>query len=202
MLSGLSSVLWVALIVVTMLAVRGLAARPLTSGRKTVSSPATALPTGCLASGDGYLRMRLRHADAPDEDIDWKNAEMECDGGLRPGGAGMRMVFAGPLPDGHRLRVVFGATAAPDVAVSRDVPTNITVIYEDEQQVFSTAGDNKCTMDALTLQPRDAAVTDRRMKHYLARGFCLAAATRVPDGKALLIDRFDFLGVVFDENAH
>jgi hypothetical protein len=34
---------------------------------------------GCLPSGNGYLRARIRGA--LDLDIDWGNAEIECDGG-------------------------------------------------------------------------------------------------------------------------
>jgi hypothetical protein len=201
-LSWLSPVLWLSITIMVMLAMRSLGTRTVSSpigGPATgpVSSPVARIQTGCLETGDGYLRMRLRSTDAPDQEVDWKNADMQCEGGLRPGGAGMRMVFAGPLNDGHRLRVVFGVAADAGVIVARDVPTNVTVIYEDEQKVFSTAGDNKCTMDTLTLQEP----ADNRHKHFLARGFCTAAATRVPDGKALLVDRFDFLGVVFDENA-
>ncbi len=202
MLSCLSPLLWLSITIVAMLAMRSLGTRTVSSpiGRPTtgpVISPFARPQAGCLSSGDGYLRMRLRYTDAPDQEVDWKNADMQCEGGLRPRGAGMRMVFAGPLDDGHRLRVVFGAAADAGIAVARDVPTNITLIYEDEQKLFSTAGDNKCTMDTLTLQGGGGPGT----RHYLARGFCTAAATRVPDGEALLVDRFDFLGVVFDENA-
>jgi hypothetical protein len=50
---------------------------------------------GCLPSGNGYLRARIRGA--LDLDIDWGNAEIECDGGPRPDGSGVRVTV-------HELR--------------------------------------------------------------------------------------------------
>jgi hypothetical protein len=48
---------------------------------------AAAAAHGCLHSGNGYLRARIRGA--LDLDIDWGNAEIECDGGPRPDGSGV-----------------------------------------------------------------------------------------------------------------
>src|SRR5882757_7628636 len=67
-------------------------------------------PNGCLQSGNGYLRARIRGS--LNLDIDWHNSEIECEGGARPNGSGIRVSFAGPLQsDGRRLRMVFGVGA-------------------------------------------------------------------------------------------
>src|ERR1700680_993648 len=57
----------------------------------TLAAPAAAKSTtrGCLPTGNGYLRARIRGA--LDLDIDWHNAEIECEGGLRPDGSGLRV---------------------------------------------------------------------------------------------------------------
>ena len=69
------------------------------------ATPKTPLKHGCLASGEGYLRTRLRGA--LQLDVNLKNAELDCDGGPRPDGSGIRVSFAGPLrSDGRRLRMV------------------------------------------------------------------------------------------------
>ena len=47
--------------------------------------PPAADSAGCFAAGDGYLRARLRGA--LDLDLDWKDADMQCEGGPRPAGA-------------------------------------------------------------------------------------------------------------------
>src|SRR5690349_17874110 len=76
----------------------------------TNSSANSAPQSGCFAGGEGYLRARLRGA--LDLDLDWKNAEMECEGGPRPPGKdnksnGVRVSIAGPARgDGRRIRLV------------------------------------------------------------------------------------------------
>ena len=69
-------------------------------------TPAHGASAGCLPSRDGFLRVRLR-GDA-DTDIDWTDPDMQCDGGVRPDESGVRVTFAGHLPDGHIIRLVFG----------------------------------------------------------------------------------------------
>jgi hypothetical protein len=56
--------------------------------------------SGCFAAGTGYLRARMRGS--VDLDLDWKNAQMECEGGPRPPGKdnksnGIRVSIGGPI---------------------------------------------------------------------------------------------------------
>ncbi|HEV7715964.1 MAG TPA: hypothetical protein VGO53_10230, partial [Steroidobacteraceae bacterium] len=75
-------------------------------------------------------------------DIDWQNAELECEGTARPDGTGIRLSFAGPpQSDGRRMRMVFGVTAASEGSGGNALPTNLTVIFEGEHRLFSTRGD-------------------------------------------------------------
>ncbi|MDB6044518.1 MAG: hypothetical protein JWM63_3069, partial [Gammaproteobacteria bacterium] len=69
--------------------------QPGATGRPGAGSPAPARTNGCLQSGNGYLRARIRGA--LNLDIDWHNSEIECEGGARPNGSGIRVSFAGPL---------------------------------------------------------------------------------------------------------
>ena len=59
-----------------------------------VATPAVAPSTGCLAGGAGYLRATLRGA--INTDLYWRDAEMSCEGSLRPDGSGLRVTLAGP----------------------------------------------------------------------------------------------------------
>src|SRR5262245_19643356 len=58
-----------------------------------VAPPAKA-SAGCLPAGDGFLRARIRGALSLD--VNWHNAEIECEGEARPNGSGIRVSFAGP----------------------------------------------------------------------------------------------------------
>jgi hypothetical protein len=149
---------------------------------------------GCLPSGNGYLRARIRGALTLD--IDWQNAELECDGGARPDGSGVRVSFAGPLRnDGRRLRLVFGVRTTEGVG-GRALPTNLTVIFEGEQRLFATRGDDRCTIDELSQERVGDLGGSERVYRIVARGFCTAPASALSGEERIVINSFDFAGFV------
>jgi hypothetical protein len=176
---------------------------PATSHSATASS-ANSPPTltsplpgraGCLATGNGYLRAKIRGA--LNLDLDWHDAEIECDGGARPDGSGVRVSFAGPLrSDGRRLRMVFGVGTATEGSAGHDMPTNLTVIFEGEQRLYATRGEDKCTVDEL--QQQRFGTLDGKIRTYrvTARGFCISPATTLDDAGRILVTSFDFAGRV------
>lgn len=164
------------------------------------ATPQAPQPHGCLAAGNGYLRAELRGA--RNLDLNWKNAELECEGGPRPGaGGGLRLAFAGPpLEDGHRLRLVFGVARVHEGKAGRELPTNLTVIFEGEQRLFATRGDDHCTVDQLH-QERLGDVGAKRLWRVVARGFCVAPASTLNSDARILLSKFDFAGnVTFGED--
>lgn len=171
-------------------------AAPAGIGSKNVPHPA-----GCLPAGNGYLRARIRGA--LNLDIDWHNNEIECDGGPRPNGSGLRMSFAGPQhADGRRLRMVFGVSEAKEGSQGRELPTNLTVIFEGEQRLFATRGDDRCTVDKLEQERLGALGGPRRSYRVIASGFCISPASTL-DGKGrILVTRFDFAGNAVFEDSH
>jgi hypothetical protein len=192
---------------VTLLSTLGLlAALPAAKG----AAPSCAAPStssnperqshGCLPGGNGYLRARIRGA--LNLDIDWHNAEIECEGGPRPDGSGLRVSFAGPQhADGRRLRMVFGVGAAQEGRTGHDLPTNLTVIFEGEERLFSTRGDDHCTVDELRMERLGALGGPKRTWRIIARGFCVAPANTLNSDARILVSRFDFAGgAVFEDS--
>jgi hypothetical protein len=158
---------------------------------------ASAAATGCLPSHDGYLRARLRGAQ--NLDIDWQDRELQCDGGPRPGQRGVRLTFAGPaLPGGQHLRFVFGIAGALQAGSARDLPVNVTVIFEGESKIYSTRGEDKCTVDELSETPLQSSPAGQRLR-ISGRGFCVAPAAAADGGAGILLSRFDFAGSVLYE---
>lgn len=154
---------------------------------------------GCLPAGDGYLRARLRGA--IDADIDWRNAEMSCEGGPRPEGGGLRLTVAGPLKaTGQTLRFVFGVEANGSDESSRNLATNLTVIVEGAGALYATRGDGKCTVDALHRGATDGASPARRRVE--ARGFCTGPATSIDGMDRVIVERFDFASQYLNEDPH
>ncbi len=156
---------------------------------------------GCLASGNGYLRATIRGAMSLD--VNWHNAEMECEGGPRPDGSGVRVAFAGPRhPDGRRLRLVFGVESLQEGHPAHDLPTNLTVIFEGEERLFATRGDDHCTVDELQQERVGALGGTLRAWRIIARGFCVAPASNLTGDARILVSSFDFAGVAqFDDAA-
>lgn len=172
------------------------------------ANPLSSLPAagpksthGCLASGDGYLRARIRGA--LQLDVSLHDAELECDGGPRPDGSGIRVSFAGPArSDGRRLRMVFGVAKAAEGAKGRELPTNLTVIFEGEERLFATRGDDKCTVDEFNQERVGALGGPIRTYRVIARGFCIAPVKALNSEQTILVDSFDFAGqVTFEDPA-
>lgn len=162
-----------------------------TAGSRTSASSAST--HGCLPTGNGYLRARIRGA--LNLDIDWGNAEIECDGGPRPDGSGVRVSFAGPAHgDGRRTRLVFGVSAVREGRTGRDLPTNLTVIFEGEERLFATRGADHCTVDELRQERVGALGGPKRTWRIIARGFCIAPASTLDSDARILVSRFDFAG--------
>jgi len=160
-----------------------------------VTPAAAASHAGCLTAGNGYLRARIRGA--LNLDIDWKNAELECDGSERPNGRGIRLSFAGPLrAGGRRMRMVFGVATAAEGAAGRALPTNLTVIFEGEQRLYTTRGDDRCTVDQLQEERVGALGANVRSYRVVARGFCVLPANALGRAEHILVTRFDFAGRV------
>jgi len=160
---------------------------------------ATADATGCMAGAGGYLHAQLRGAVVAD--INWANADMQCDGGPRPDGKGLRVTFAGKLPDSARqLRFIFGIDEH-DIAAgaAQALPTNLTVILEGEQQLFATRGSERCAVESLERAALEDGGTSRYRVH--ARGYCLGPATSVAGDARLLVPTFEFTGIADAELA-
>ena len=150
---------------------------------------------GCLHSGNGFLRAKIRGA--VNLDLDWHNGDMQCDGGARPNNSGVRVSFAGPrTSDGRRVRMVFGVGRATEGRSGRALPTNLTVIFEGEKRLFATRGQDRCTVDQLAQERVGDLGGPVRTYRIVAHGFCISPASALDDSAHILVSSFDFAGRV------
>lgn len=149
---------------------------------------------GCLAAGGGRLQAQIRGALVAD--LDWQNTQMECEGGLRPDGAGVRISIAGPLESGadgspRRLRFIFGIDLADSAAgAALALPTNLTIIVEGQSQLYATRGDDKCAVEQLRRSPLLAS--EVRIDRVDARGYCTGPASDLAGSARVLVPTFSF----------
>jgi hypothetical protein len=170
-------------------------------------APPTKMPAnpsaGCFAVGGGYLRARIRGA--LDLDLNWKDAEMQCEGGPRPSGNGIRVSIGGPeRGNGHRIRLVFGIAAVTEGLGGDNLRTNVTILFEGEKRIFATKGDDKCTVDSLSQERVESLEPNKAVYRVTARGFCLGPATSLSQEERLILTSFDFAGRVefSDDDRH
>ena len=171
-----------------------------TPGADTLRPPARA-NAGCLPGERGFLQASLRGA--LQAQLDWRGALLECQGGLRGDGSGIRISLSGPLAQsGRRLRRIIGLDAQPGRSLSGPVPANVTAIFEDESRVYATRGDGHCELDVLRQEPLPGgtAAAPLRAFRVAGRGFCIDPLPPLTSGangdtSKLYIDRFDFAAV-------
>jgi hypothetical protein len=157
--------------------------------------PTVSLSGPCLASGRGYLRARIRGAIRLD--IDLRGAQLSCEGGPRFDGSGLRMGFEGRIGRrGQPVRMVFGIDGAREGRPGRELPTNLTVIFEGERELFATQGNGNCTVDTLRQQRLGSGRAPIRARSYIvtAHGFCIAPANDLSGTRRILVTTFDFAG--------
>ncbi|GAC1676131.1 MAG: hypothetical protein NVS9B2_26520 [Steroidobacteraceae bacterium] len=146
--------------------------------------------TGCLDSGDGYLRAHL--GGAIEAKIDWPNSGTRCQGEPKDRPPGVRLSFqrvAGGSPD---FLFVFGITGVHEGRPARAAGVNVTVIVQGTSRIYGTLGDSRCTIDSLTQRPLKA----RGSYRVEARGFCTQPAHAVRGNDAVLVSTFEFAGLV------
>jgi hypothetical protein len=155
--------------------------------------PPVSLSGPCLGSGAAYLRARIRGSVRLD--IDLRGKRLTCEGGPRFDGSGIRMSFAGRVgPEKRPVRMVFGIDGAKEGRPGRELPTNLTVIFEGEKLLFATQGDGNCTVDRLT---QKQIIIHRHATHayrIVAHGFCVAPANDLGGRRRILVTTFDFAG--------
>jgi hypothetical protein len=172
------------------------------SSTQVPAGAAPATQAGCLATGDGSLQAELRGALVAD--LAWQNGQMQCEGGLRPDGAGIRITIAGPLPaqagqpqspaggtaPGH-LRFIFGIDPHDTASgVAQALPTNLTVIIEGGKQLYATLGDDKCAVE--TLQRTPVPDSGGKLDRVQVRGYCTGPASDLAGTVRLFVPTFSF----------
>jgi hypothetical protein len=185
---------------VSLIAAASLACSACGAGQDEAVVTSAAVP-GCIVDGSGSMQARLRGAVTAD--VDWSNADMQCAGDLRPDNSGMRLTFAGTLRGDagapvRRVRFIFGVDHEDTAAgVAQALPTNITVIFEGEQQMYATQGKDRCAVELLERKP--LAGGTGRLERVHARGYCIDPATNLAGATSLLVPTFDFTGVIDTE---
>src|SRR6185312_12611703 len=89
---------------------------------------------------------------------------------------------------------VLGVGGAKEGEPGRSLPTNVTVMFEGEQRLFATRGDDRCTVDELEQERVGELAGHSRSYRVVGRGFCVEPASSLKGDERIVVSRFDFAG--------
>ena len=145
----------------------------------------------CIPATTGSFRARLQGS--IEAEIDWGEGAAHCQGGIRPQGDGVRLLYKGSVPDAGPLLIVLGIAPLRPGESAHNVPVNLTVVREGTGQFYATRGDDKCALDAVSQAPVADAPGLYRLE---GRGYCTQPARAVGGDGAVLLSRFDVVAIV------
>ena len=97
----------------------------------------------CLMDRDGRLQGDL--FGAVRQTIDWHGEELLCEGMIRPGGDGIRLIFSrNSTSSTARLVLVIGIATLGPGETGEDLPANVTLIDEATGRFFNAQGIERC----------------------------------------------------------
>jgi hypothetical protein len=100
------------------------------------------VPHECLPGGGGGLSMKI--SGEFEATIDWKNDGTRCDGGPRPEGDALRMMFS---RDDDGLLVVLAITGLERGSAGSGMLANLTVIRQGKGLFYGSLGADACVVD-------------------------------------------------------
>lgn len=146
----------------------------------------------CASSDEGALQGRLQGL--IEAEIDWSAPDvLQCRGGPRPGGDGIRLIYKGTIAGDEPLLIVFGIGPLRAGASARNVPVNLTLVREGTGRFFATQGNDKCALDEVRQEP---LANDSPLFRLTGRGYCTQPARAVAGEGAVLMSRFDVIAIV------
>ena len=162
--------------------------------------PPAAAPRACPDGG----RLKATLYGALEGEIDWRAADMSCEGMPRPAGAGARLRFAGAAGGGAagsgaagsgavELAIIIAVPGLERGVTGTDLPSNVTLIEEGRGRFFSTTALDYCWVDVDRSENLDGRPT-----HTLVGGTlsCIAPLAETNGNTSVTIDGLVFSGVV------
>jgi hypothetical protein len=143
----------------------------------------------CIGEGGGRLEMHI--AGDFEATLDWGNEGTRCDGGPRPRGDALRLMFA---REDQALLVVIAVTGLERGTTGENMGASLTVVREGLGHFYGSMGADACvvTVDSNVADPSGA---DR----YLVSGHgrCTKPIGAIAREGEITIDAFAFTGVAW-----
>lgn len=153
------------------------------------SAPAAAQAVSCLADGSGRLEMQI--SGAFEARLSWPNEGTRCEGGPRPAGDALRLVFSRA---DQALLVVIGVTGLERGAVGRSLPANLTLVREGKGEFYGTLGADACLVTVTENEAESGLAGAWRVSGH---GECTAPVEAIAREGEIRLAPFEFTGLAY-----
>jgi len=141
----------------------------------------------CESLDDAYLSGTVYGA--VERAIEWRGTDMTCQGGPRPNGDGVRLVFAAPgSADGGPLVFVIGISGALGELTDTERAANVTLIDESSGRFFSTGQQERCWTTVTSVADEDDRIS------VGGEFYCAGSLPSLSDGSSVSLRDFRYSG--------
>lgn len=151
------------------------------------------MPDNTSCGPDGTLNAEIYGALRAS--LAWDATELECEGMPRPDGKGARLRFAGPadrVGGPERLALILGLPDLERGKAATELPTNVTMIEEDEGRFFNNREISNCWTD-IHDQAQATGPGQFRISGVL---YCVSPLLELHGSSSVTIPELEFVGTV------
>jgi hypothetical protein len=150
---------------------------------------AAEVPVECIPGGGGRLQLAVSGDFVAD--LDWGNAGTQCDGGPRPAGDALRLMFN---RDDDGLLIVIGITGLARGATGSGLLANVTVVRQGLGLFYGTLGADACIVEVEGNVAEPGFTDAYRVSGH---GRCEAAIEAIGREGEIRIAPFEFTGLAY-----
>jgi hypothetical protein len=143
----------------------------------------------CLAGGGGRLEMRI--SGEFEASVDWGNDGTRCEGGPRPDGDALRLMFS---RDDDGLLVVLGITGLERGATGAGLLANLTIVRQGMGRFYGSLGADACIVE---VRENVAESADPDSFRVSGQGRCEAPIDAIAREGAIRVAPFEFTGKAY-----
>jgi len=143
----------------------------------------------CLPEGGGRLEMRI--SGEFEASVDWGNDGTRCEGGPRPDGDALRLMFS---RDDDGLLVVIGITGLERGATGAGLLANLTIVRQGMGRFYGSLGADACIVE---VHENAAQSADSSTYSVSGQGRCEAPIEAIAREGAIRVAPFAFTGKAY-----
>lgn len=155
----------------------------------SVVAPANDAAHECLPGGGGGLKLHI--SGEFDASVNWRNEGTRCEGGPRPAGDALRLMFS---RDEDGLLMVLAITGLERGETHEALPANLTIVRQGLGLFYGSLGADTCMVEV----DENLALADHADTYRIGgRGRCEAPIPAISRDAEIRVAPFEFTGQAY-----